>query len=340
MFSLLAGQERAGKPNFIGESYGNPDETQKEADPAMSKLNDRFERQETEQIVERFGRPFYEKVLRDLDSYAAKWALSSIRLIPSYSANLVFRCHSELYGNAVLKIGHPSFGTIVTELRVLREYGGRRFCRVFDADPDNGVILEQSVEPGRPLREESDLDTRLAVFCSLYEDLYVEPAKADLYPTYTEWVNNITAYMSTRPDCTQLYEYMEKAKELHESVSAAYTRRLLLHGDFHHDNILRGENGEYVLIDPKGVVGDPVFDVPRFIVNEFGDDRTEETARHINNILRVLEQRLAIPDNVLRQCLFVETIMGLCWCVEDGPPPGEYTAFLDDAAFAESLLNG
>lgn len=298
-----------------------------------------FNHNEIENVINRFGKNFYEKVLRDIEVYAAKWTLTYFQFIPSYSANLVFICYSENYGNVVLKIGDSSFGEIFTEFNTLCQYNGRRFCRVFEADIENGVILEECVQPGNPLRDESSLDKRLSVFCSLYKGLHITPAKAEIYPTYTEWVGRITEYMSKRQDCKELYLYMKKAKDIYLSVSALYSQKMLLHGDFHHDNILLGNDGEYVIIDPKGVIGDPVFDVPRFILNEFGDEISTELYKKINDIICILEKNLNIPNDILKQCLYVETAMGICWSVEDGSTPEEYPSLIKNVAFAETILN-
>lgn len=298
-----------------------------------------FKQNETENIMNRFGRDFYEKVLRDIETYAEKWGLTSFQFIPSYSANLVFMCYSENFGSVVLKISKSSFGGIHTEFNALCQYNGRRFCRVFEADIENGVMLEECVLPGTPLRDESSLDKRLSVFCSLYSGLHITPDRAEIYPTFTEWVNRITEYMSKRHDCKELYLYMKKAKDICSSVSALYSQKMLLHGDFHHDNILLGPNGQYVIIDPKGVIGDPVFDVPRFILNEFGDEKTPELHKKINEIIGSLEKKLNIPNEIIKQCLYVEASMGVCWCVEDGSTPEEYSSLIKDVAFAESILN-
>ncbi|RXZ81061.1 aminoglycoside resistance protein [Paenibacillaceae bacterium] len=298
-----------------------------------------FKPDEIENIGKRFGKDFYEKVLSDIDGYAEKWALTSFQLVPSYSANLVFICDSEKFGSAALKIGNPSSGEIHTEFNTLNQYNGRRFCSVYDADIENGVILEQCVQPGNPLREERSLEARLSVFCALYKDLHIPPVKAEMFPTYTAWVAKITAYMSKREDCIELYEYMKKANAICLSVSALYSQKMLLHGDFHHDNILLGQDGAYVIIDPKGVIGDPVFDVPRFILNEFGDEITADLYQKINEIISIFETKLHIPNDILRKCLFVETAMGVCWSVESGATPEEYPDLLKNVAFAESLLN-
>jgi streptomycin 6-kinase len=56
----------------------------------------------------------------------------------------------------------------------------------------------------------------------------------------------------------------------------------LVHGDFHHHNILR-RGGEFVAIDPKPYLADREYDVPSFLWNPIGnrlDDR-EQTERRI-----------------------------------------------------------
>lgn len=66
---------------------------------------------EAESIIQRFGQAFYDNVLRNLETYAEQWSLSEVQLIPSYSANQVFKCRSEAHGSSVLKLGNPDFGS-------------------------------------------------------------------------------------------------------------------------------------------------------------------------------------------------------------------------------------
>jgi Streptomycin 6-kinase len=297
-----------------------------------------FKPDETDKIINNFGKEFYNKLIRNIAIYADKWDLSGLRFVPSYSVNCIFICHSKSFGNAILKIGNPCRETL-TEFNTLCEYSGRRFCKVFDSDIDNGVIIEERIEPGSTLRDEKSLHVRLDVFCSLYNGLHIESDKAEIYPTYTGWVSRITEYMSRRQDCKELYLYMKKAEDICLAVSSKYSKKILLHGDFHHDNILLGNEGKYIIIDPKGVIGDPIFDVPRFILNEFEEDKNVEFYKKINTILNVFEQRLNIPDEVLRQCLYIETVMAECWNVESGSPSEEYPRLLNNVAFVETILN-
>jgi len=50
----------------------------------------------------------------------------------------------------------------------------------------------------------------------------------------------------------------------------------LVHGDFHHHNLLSNDDG-WVVIDPKPMVGEPEFDVPPFLWNPIGHQPTRES---------------------------------------------------------------
>lgn len=292
--------------------------------------------QETEKIVDHFGQAFYENMIRKLERYSAQWQLHIERFIAYYSVNCLFICRSERFGPAVLKIGNPS-DEVLTEVNLLKEYHGGRFCRLFDWDIDNGVILEEYIHPGFRLREEPSLEKRLSVFSDVFKGLHIPSCQSALYPTYQDWVNRITAYMSKREDEPELSKLMMKAKDICASLCRAYPRKLLLHGDLHHDNLVLGENQQYRIIDPKGVIGDPIFDIPRFILNEFYgvDEISYDTyRRHVETISSYLQTSIGVPIDVIYKCVFVETAMANCWKVEINRKPN-----LNYVRYSEAMLH-
>ena len=62
-------------------------------------------------------------------------------------------------------------------------------------------------------------------------------------------------------------ELIPLARELYSSLSPGDS--ILVHGDFHHHNILDA-GGRHVAIDPKPMLGEPEFDVPPFLWNPIG----------------------------------------------------------------------
>jgi len=298
-----------------------------------------FTKDEVQSIVSGFGHSFYDKLLPYLTYYAEEWSLTSYKFIPSYSANIVFLCHSQQFGEAVLKIARASGIEYKTELEALRQFNHKAVCRLLAYDTDRAVMLLQQVQPGQSLREIASLEQRLAIFCSVYRNLHTSLEPEHKFSAYLDWVDRITKYMSRQEQAQELYAHMKGAQRLCAEVSAAYPRRMLLHGDLHHDNILLGSDGQYVVIDPKGVIGDAVFDIPRFILNEFDDNLNSALRDTIISIINYLERELNIPQSIIRKLLYIETTMGACWYVEDGADKVQYEQQLARVLFAYSLLN-
>ena len=234
--------------------------------------------------------------------------------------NSVFKCTSDEYGQCILKIGESIKGS-ETEYQTLREYNGGKFCRVYQADIPNGVLLMEQIIPGTPLRVEPNLEKRLDLFCELFDGLHIEPVDDKVYPTYMDWVSQITEYMRHRSDYKVLYQRMVKAEQICCDLWTKYPRRMLLHGDLHHDNILLDSKGRYRIIDPKGVIGDPVFDIPRFIINEFLDKHDDNPDQKFAYITRVFSERFNIPKSDIGDLTYVELCMAHCWQVEDRQEP-------------------
>lgn len=90
----------------------------------------------------------------------------------------------------------------------------------------------------------------------------------------------------------ELTKHMKRAKDIGEEMFAKYPERTLLHGDLHHDNILLNANGDYSMIDPKGIVGPRIFDLPRFIMNELDPGLNTSGKSHIDLVIHMLSESL------------------------------------------------
>ena len=67
---------------------------------------------------------------------------------------------------------------------------------------------------------------------------------------------------------------VRQAKEIYATMHPSDAT--LVHGDFHHHNLLSHGDG-WVVIDPKPMVGEPEFDVPTFLWNPIGNQPTTES---------------------------------------------------------------
>lgn len=289
-------------------------------------------------IIENWGQAVYSKILHEIGLYSEKWRLSDLSFCEHYSMNAIFFCKSEQYGACVLKIGCGfQDAEYISEYNVLREYGGRRFIKIFESDISAGkrVMLLERIFPGTVLKLETSLPKRLAAFSGLFNGMHIKPENAALYTRFTDKVSSFTAYAGTREDCKDLHSHMARAKELCASISVLYPEEMLLHGDMHFGNILKRVDGSYAAIDPQGLVGPSVFDIPRYILVEYYnsmelsvDDRFDK----INRIIEYFEGSLSVPDEVIRQCFYVETVTFECWSAS----VGKYN--VDNVMFAETIM--
>lgn len=255
-----------------------------------------------------------------MDEYSEKWELSCFEQMDYRSINTIYRCVSKKYGPCMLKLEKYPNETQM-EVDALMEYSGTRFCRVYEADQPKGVILIEQILPGTQLRDIPSTSERLDIFCHVLDGLHREPLDKSKYPTYMGWVSRIAEFMRTQKEYAVLSEHMSAAEKICSELCKKYSGEMLLHGDLHHDNILLGHDNEYRIIDPKGVVGDRVLDIPRFILNEFEDKITDSFPAKYQFIVNTLSHRLGVPKADLFKLVYVETSMANSWNVESESPP-------------------
>ena len=97
-----------------------------------------------------------------------------------------------------------------------------------------------------------------------------------------------------------------------------YSDRVLLHGDLHHDNLLLRTDGNYAMIDPKGVIGPAIMDLPRFILNELDTGHPCSDRQHIAEVIRLLDEQSGYPAADIVKLFYMETVLGNIWRMEDG----------------------
>jgi streptomycin 6-kinase len=92
-----------------------------------------------------------------------------------------------------------------------------------------------------------------------------------------------------------------------------------LHGDLHHDNLLSATRMPYVAIDPKGVLGEPAYEIGAFLRNPLPDFLARE------NPHKLMERRVDMTVEYLgfdRQRIigwgFAQAVLSAVWCDEDG----------------------
>jgi streptomycin 6-kinase len=111
---------------------------------------------------------------------------------------------------------------------------------------------------------------------------------------------------------------LQKAREIRDQLLKTAEPDVLLHGDLHHDNILQNGN-DWVVIDPKGVIGESAYEVAAFIRNPMPELLTHDDAPNIiHNRITRLAGLLELSERRILDWCFVQAVLSWMWAIEDG----------------------
>lgn len=263
-----------------------------------------------EHFLKKLGAERYNERIRVVEKYRKPWELSEIEFQKSLSTNsLIFYAVSKQYGRVILKaLINSGFDK---EILACKLFQGENFCKIYEYSLEDQVYIMERIMPADTLYESASRNDRIKIVGRIFKGLHKTDIPDSAFPTYSEWFEAGKEGTKNRKDCEDLYQYLYSAERMLADINQKYSRNLLLHGDLHHENILKNENGSYTVIDPKGVIGDPVFDLSRFILDEFRDDLTSEPKDVIIDFVQKLGDSVGIPCEILLRCLYIETVIWL-----------------------------
>ena len=268
---------------------------------------------QAERFINKLGAERYNERIRIAEKYKDQWELSEVTFQPLLSNNsLIFYASSKQYGKVILKIlFNREFDEDLKEIMSLIQFQGENVCKLYEYSLEDKVYIMERIVPADTLYESASRDERIKIIGAIYKVLHKPDLPDSIFPTYSEWFEAGKEETKNRTDCEELRPYLESAERMLKDICQKYSRNVLLHGDLHHENILKNENGSYTVIDPKGVAGDPVFDLSRFILDEFRDDLVSEPKEIIIDFVKNLGESVGIPWETLLRCLYIETVIWL-----------------------------
>ncbi len=249
-----------------------------------------------------------------LDYAVKKWGLTQCQEIYQHPTKAVFSAQSRQFGPVILKIDQ-NIAQLKSEHQMLAGLSGAHNCKVHAYDESAGLLLEERIIPGTVLRREASLEKRIQVFTGIFHKIHMPAQQGE---TYLDWLDGICGYCAQNHVAEELQNAAVRARGICAEMFEKYPDRLLLHGDLHHDNILARTDGSYAMIDPKGVIGPAILDLPRFILNELNTDHACPDREHIREVIRLLGTQTGYPEGDIGKLYFMEAVLGNIWCAEDG----------------------
>lgn len=172
----------------------------------------------------------------------------------SGKVGIVVPAKSAAYGDVVLKVSypHPANAHEPTAYAIWQGHGA---VRMFERDDEKYAMLLERVGPDRPV-DALGLDDAIAAAGVLSRQLAV-PGPPHL-PRVSDQVDGWAATIGRLPPRLPAY-VVDAAKETLHDVCHVQPN-LMVHGDLHFNNVLRGVREPWQVIDPKGQIGDPASD--------------------------------------------------------------------------------
>ena len=199
---------------------------------------------------------------------------------------------------------------------------------LFKHSKEKGVLLLELLEPGVPakdlVRRGLDDEATRAIAIAI-QNLQTTSNANGSYPHIMNFDNDI-AKLENHLD----FILITKAQDLLRNLCKDSTKDQLLHGDIHHDNVLKSGN-TWKVIDPHGYAGPIAFETGAMIRNPydcFPKDKPLEQL--LNRRIDILAELLPYSRIEIQAWSFVYTMIATAWSLVDhGEVPEEHVRILN-----------
>jgi streptomycin 6-kinase len=304
---------------------------------------------------------------------SARWGLTDIRPSPELSYNFVAfakrastadfakSASSSAQREVVLKMGVPN-REMISEMAALRLFNGEGACKLLDYDEERCWMLLEKLNPGVMLAEMEDDEeaTRIAaeVMKRIWRpvgDVTLSDSEGSLPSSQRLFGRDERSIRVTYDNFIQLTDWFDGLKKLRKmydggtgplneklververSVSDFFAENhnpVLMHGDFHHYNILSSERG-WLVIDPKGVIGPAGYEVGPLMTNPWGSlSEWINFKVQIKKRVDILHEHLGFERERILEWTLAHAILSAWWSIEDN------TGWEYAAQFAEMIAD-
>mgnify|MGYP002641393460 CR=1 FL=1 len=264
------------------------------------------------------GRKWLDSLPALLAYYARSWDLTLEAPFENLSYNYVVPACRADGSLAVLKIGFPN-DELHAEIAALRHFDGQGMVRLYVADEEGGTLLLKRITPGKTLWEVDDKQATSHLL-SVMPKLWKPYAGNYPFQTVRDWARAFSRLRERYDGKTGALDtrLVEKAEKVFFELLESSDDPVLLHGDLHHDNVLSTKQQSYLAIDPKGVLGEPCYEVGAFLRNPFPDFLEKGNPRKLmQRRVDMIVERLSFDRQRVIGWGMSQAVLSAIWCDED-----------------------
>jgi streptomycin 6-kinase len=265
--------------------------------------------------------------LPDLISEASqRWGLANIQTVSNLSYNYVAFAKRG-WDDVVLKAGVPN-RELTSEISALKLFDGDGACRLLESDAERGLLLLERLKPGKMLAELDDDDERTHIAVDVM--LNMESSRGEVtsplsqnFIQLSDWFDGLRKIRPHFNGGTGPFpkELLERVESFLPELFADKNLKLL-HGDFHHFNILLSERG-WLVIDPKGVLGPVGYEMGPLMINPWNSisDRNSFKTQAERRV-SILAERLGWKRDYIIKWSTAHAVLSEWWNIQDDMDDG------------------
>jgi streptomycin 6-kinase len=256
--------------------------------------------------------------LRDLPNLIhyceQKWSMK-MKEPYSLSVNYVAPAAMEDGTEVVVKICIPGEG-FLDELEALHLFRERGIVQMIDSDQENGIIILEHLSPGRTLAEVTEDEEACRLAANVMKNLAFPAPTHTRIPTTKAREEELRRLVEghTNGIGPISHKTLEKALKIFTYMNHTIEQYWLLHGDFHHYNVLSAGEGSWTAIDPKGLIGEIEYDLIQFMLNKLPDQGAYEV---IEKRADIFTKELDLDKERLLLWGYCHTVLATAWTVDD-----------------------
>jgi streptomycin 6-kinase len=249
----------------------------------------------------------------------ARWNITIGAPFANLSYNFVAPATRADGGLAVVKACIPR-GEYLQQSEALRLFDGRGMAALLAYDDANEVMLLEAAQPGTLLASIEDDELATSIVASVMRQFWCPVPAAHPFPTVSDWGRGFSRLRDQYDGDSGPFppRLLEEAETLFAELDASMDAPVLLHGDLHHDNILASQRLPWLAIDPKGLVGEPAYELGALLRNPLPRLlQMSHPARILARRIDQLAEEVGLDRKRIRDWGLAQAVLSAWWNVED-----------------------
>ncbi len=204
------------------------------------------------------------------------------------------------------------------DVNALLTFDSNTSVKVFAHDTNQGWALLEHCQPGIDL---TNVDDSIAInaIAHLLSTRISTPSEKLTYafPSISDWLQRLNNPVNHSEQSI----HTNNAQSIKQDLLSDQQPQYLLHGDLHHANILTAQREPYLMIDPKGVIGESMYELTPMMYNPINDLIGEHSESRLRNRLQrrmsLIQSNINIDSHRLWLWCYVQACLSMCWFIDD-----------------------